>query len=452
MCKKGTVLEAVIEETVYPNKGLVYHDGKRILVHEGLEGQKVRIRITRRRHGRTEAKILEILERSPFEQEAYCRQFGSCGGCAYLNVPYAEQLRIKAKQVEKLLLNAGISGFDFLGIEPSPRTTAYRNKMEYTFGDAGDGGLSLGLHRKRMRYEISPVDGCQLVDGDFLAILDLVLDYCRDLGLPFYHKKSREGLLRNLVIRKAHTTGEILVNLVTTSQAKLDLTKLGTKLESLALDGEIVGFLHTINDGKADAIRADFVNIIFGSSVIVEEILGLRFQISPFSFFQTNSLGAEKLYTIVRDFAGSMPGLVLDLYCGTGTIAQIISPLAHKVIGIEIIEEAVAAAKANAQSNNLDNCSFIAGDVLIELGNLAYKPDLIILDPPRGGVHPKALEKIMAMEAPHLVYVSCQPASLAKDLSVLQARGYRATLVMCVDMFPHTPHVETVVKLGYLPN
>ena len=211
MCKKGTVLEAVIEETVYPNKGLVYHDGKRILVHEGLEGQKVRIRITRRRHGRTEAKILEILERSPFEQEAYCRQFGSCGGCAYLNVPYAEQLRIKAKQVEKLLLNAGISGFDFLGAEPSPCTTAYRNKMEYTFWRCRDGGLSLGLHRKRMRYDLAgrwlPVGGWRLSGhlGSGTRLLPR-------LGQPLLSQKVERDCCGTLSSAKPHTTGEILVN------------------------------------------------------------------------------------------------------------------------------------------------------------------------------------------------------------------------------------------------
>ncbi len=447
MCKKNAVLEVTIQETVFPNKGLVYVSGEKILVHDGLQGQKVRIKITRKRHGRTEAKILEVLEKSPLEQDPTCQQFGSCGGCTYLHLPYRKQLEVKQNQVLKLLQDAEITGLDFRGIEPSPRESAYRNKMEYTFGDTGYGELALGLHRKRMRYEISPVHGCQLVDGDFVTIVDLVLEHCRAIGLPFYHKRTHQGVLRNLVIRKAGTTGEILINLVTTSQQELKLEGIATKLKNLELVGHIVGFLHTINDGKADTIQADAVHVVFGKETITEHILGLRFQISAFSFFQTNSHGAEKLFSLVQQFAGPQPGLVFDLYCGTGTIAQLLSPLAEKVVGIEIVPEAIEAAKINARINNLDNCTFIAGDVLTELDRLEEQPDLIVLDPPRGGIHPKALEKIMAIGAPHIVYVSCQPVSLAKDLQLLAANGYVSTAIKCVDMFPHTPHIEVVVEL-----
>ena len=447
MLKKGSIIEAPVAETVFPNKGLVYVDGKEILVHGALEGQKVKIKIVKKRRDKIEAKILEILEKSPFEQTPNCLQFGLCGGCTYLNVPYARQLEIKSNQVLKLLSDAGITNFDFLGIEPSPNEYAYRNKMEYTFGDSSNSQLSLGLHRRRMRYEISPVVVCQLVDRDFLAILDLVLAHFRGENIPFYHKKSHQGVLRNLVIRKAGTTGEILVNLVTTSQKQLALAELGEQLWHLDLAGHLQGFLHTINDGKADTVQADTMRAVCGDDHITEKILGLSFEVSAFSFFQTNSYGAEKLFSLVRDFAGPNPGIVYDLYCGTGTIAQIISPLARKVIGIEIVPEAIEAARKNARINGLDNCKFIAGDVLVEIETLQEKPDLIILDPPRGGIHPKALEKVIAIGAPHLIYVSCQPISLAKDLQVLAASGYTATTVKCVDLFPHTPHVETVVRL-----
>ena len=447
MCKRGSIIEATVVDTVFPNKGLVYVDGKKILVHDALEGQKLRIQIVKKRRDRIEAKILEVLERSPLEQEPSCGQFGLCGGCTYLHVPYESQLEIKANQVLNLLQDAEIKDFDFLGIEPSPKPFAYRNKMEYTFGDGGNSPLELGLHRKRMRYEISPVTGCQLVDQDFLYILDSVLSHFREVGIPFYHKKSHQGVLRNLVIRKAGTTNEILVNLVTTSQKELILAELSERLQKLHLTGHLKGFLHTINDGKADTIRADSIRIIWGNDHITERILGLTFQVSAFSFFQTNSYGAEKLFSLVRDFAGPQPGVVFDLYCGTGTIAQIISPLADKVVGIEIVPEAIEAARENARINGLDNCRFIAGDVLAELDVLDEQPDLIILDPPRGGIHPKALEKVIALGAPRLIYVSCQPVSLAKDLQVLAASGYVATKVKCVDMFPHTPHVETVVLI-----
>ena len=447
MCKRGSVIEANVVDTIFPNKGLVYVDGKKIIVHGAIEGQKLRIQIVKKRRNRIEAKILEVLERSPLEQEPACRQFGLCGGCTYLHIPYESQLEIKASQVLKLLQDAAIKGFDFLGIEPSPKESAYRNKMEYTFGHGGDGLLELGLHRKRMRYEISPVTGCQLVDEDFLCILDSVLGYFREVGIPFYHKKSHQGVLRNLVIRKAGTTNEILVNLITTSQQELTLTDLSERLQQLHLTGHLKGFLHTINDGKADTIQADSIRVIWGDDHITERILGLTFQISAFSFFQTNSYGAEKLFSLVRDFASPRPDVVFDLYCGTGTIAQIISPLADQVIGIEIVPEAIEAAQENARINNLDNCRFIAGDVLTELDALHHQPDLIILDPPRGGIHPKALDKVISIDAPYLIYVSCQPVSLAKDLKVLAASGYTATRVKCVDMFPHTPHIETVVQL-----
>lgn len=449
MCKKGSIIEATVQDTVFPNKGLVYAGGKKILVHGALEGQKVRIQIVKHRRGKIEAKILEVLERSPLEQEPSCQQFGVCGGCTYLNVPYKHQLEIKANQVLRLLDEAGITGFEFLGIEPSPKEFAYRNKMEYTFGDSDTGELALGLHRRRMRYEVSPVTGCQLVDEDFLLILDLVLHHFREMNIPFYHKKSHQGVLRNLVIRKAGTTGEILVNLVTTSQRQLTtLAELGEDLRQLQLSREMKGFLHTINDGKADTIRADSMRVMWGDGYITEVILGLTFRVSAFSFFQTNSCGAEKLFGIVRDFAGPRPGKVFDLYCGTGTIAQIISPLADEVIGIEIVPEAIEAARENAKTNGLDNCRFIAGDVLVELDALDRQPDLIILDPPRGGIHPKALEKVIGIGAPHLVYVSCQPVSLAKDLAVLASSGYSASKVKCVDMFPHTPHVECVTLMS----
>ncbi|NMB24867.1 MAG: 23S rRNA (uracil(1939)-C(5))-methyltransferase RlmD [Firmicutes bacterium] len=448
MLRKNAVLETTIQETVFPNKGLVYINGEKILIHDGLQGQRVRIKITRKRKNRTEARILEILEPSPLEQNPSCLQFGSCGGCTYLHLPYEAQLEMKQSQVLKLLENAGISGFTFKGIEPSPGEFAYRNKMEYTFGDSGDGELALGLHRKRMRYEISPTPSCQLVDGDFLAIQELVLAYFRKMKTPFYHKKSHQGVLRNLVIRKAGTTGEILINLVTTSQQILELDELAERLRTLDLAGQIIGFLHTINDGKGDTIQADALHTVFGKTMITELILGLQFKVSAFSFFQTNSHGAEKLFSLVREYAGSQVGVAFDLYCGTGTIAQILSPLAEKVVGIEIVPEAIEAAKANAKTNGLTNCRFIAGDVLSELDHLDEQPDLIVLDPPRGGIHPKALEKIIQLEAPRIIYVSCQPVSLAKDLQVLAARGYQATTIKCMDMFPHTPHVECVVSLS----
>lgn len=355
-------------------------------------------------------------------------------------------MNIKSNQVTKLLRDAGIKDFEYLGIEPSPLEYDYRNKMEFTFGDVEKGGeLSLGLHQKGKFYEIVTVEGCQIVDSDFIKILTNTLDYFREKGVELYNKRSHKGVLRHLVVRKAIKTGELLVNLVTTSQQQLKLDELIERLKDIEYRGRLVGFLHTVNDNFSDTVQSDETKILFGRDYIVEEILGLKFKISAFSFFQTNTLGAEKLYSIVRDFAGDKKDkLIYDLYCGTGTIAQIMATVARKVVGIEIVEEAVESAEENAKLNGLDNCHFIAGDVMEKVSELNEKPDLIILDPPRDGIHPKAIQKIIDFEPEEFIYVSCNPKSLARDLPVFEERGYKVQKVKCMDMFPHTPHTECV--------
>ena len=220
------------------------------------------------------------------------------------------------------------------------------------------------------------------------------------------------------------------------------------KLRALNLEAELCGVLHIINDGLADIVQSDETRILYGQEYIYEELLGLKFKISVFSFFQTNSLGAEVLYSKARDYIGDTKDLtVFDLYSGTGTIAQIIAPVAKKVVGVEIVEEAVHAAKENAELNGLDNCEFIAGDVLKVIDDIKDKPDMIILDPPRDGINPKALQKIIDFGVDKMVYISCKPTSLARDLEVLQQQGYKVEKASAVDMFPGTVHVETVVKL-----
>jgi len=450
--KKNDILEVNIDEIAFPNKGIARVGDKKIIVKGAIQGQKVKVRITKKRRDKIEGSILEIVEKSPLEVESACVHFGICGGCSYQTLPYNEQLKLKENQVKALLDKAGIKDYEFLGIEASPSEIEYRNKMEFSFGDVEKGGdLALGLHKKGRFYEIVTVEGCQIVDEDFKRILLTVLKYFQDRQITFYNKKRHEGVLRHLVVRKAVKTGEMLVNLVTSSQEELELDKLVEAVRNIELDGKIVGFLHTINDSLSDVVQSDETRILFGKDYITEEILGLKFKISAFSFFQTNSLGAEKLYSIVRDFAGTEKDKVIfDLYCGTGTIAQIMAPIAKKVIGIEIVEEAVESAKQNAKLNNLDNCTFIAGDVMQKVSELNDKPDLIILDPPRDGIHPKAIHKIIDFAPKQFIYVSCKPTSLARDLPIFEERGYRVEKVKCMDMFPHTPHVETVVKLNMI--
>jgi 23S rRNA (uracil1939-C5)-methyltransferase len=450
MVKRNDIFEITIEDMLFPNKGVGYIDNKKVIIKGGIIDQRLKIKITKKRKNKLEGKILEVITPSPIEIQPKCQHFKYCGGCTSQNLPYEKQLEIKAEQVKTLLNNAGIQDFQFLGIQPSPLEFRYRNKMEFSFGDKVKGGpLELGMHKRDKFYEIISTTNCQIVDEDFNVILSLILDYFRNKGISHFHKITHKGSLRHLVIRKAYKTGEILINLVSTSQLKLELNELVEKLLNLPLSGKIVGILHTINDGVADVVKSDETIVLYGQDFITEEILGLSFKITAFSFFQTNSLGAEKLYSIVKDFAGNTKDKVIfDLYCGTGTIAQIMAPVALKVIGIDIVEEAVEAAKVNAIENNLNNCEFIAGDVLEKIDKLKEQPDLIILDPPRAGIHPKAIHKIIDFYPQQFIYVSCKPTSLANDLPIFVERGYKVTKVKCIDLFPHTPHVETVVLMS----
>ncbi len=400
----------------------------------------------------------------------------------------------------------------FEGIRRSPHQFGYRNKMEFSFGDScKDGPLSLGMHKRGSFHDIVTVDGCKIVDQDYSEILSAVLFYFQSCdnpmdgkamifenpvdgkilncdnpmdrkvancenpvdrkevndensidtkerkGIPYYHKMRHIGYLRHLLVRKGAKTGEILVDLVTTTQISGEaedkiLEGFRDALLKLKLEGKIAGILNTHNDSLADAVINQGTRILYGQDYFYEELLGLRFQISPFSFFQTNSLGAEVLYETAREYIADAGNgkVVYDLYSGTGTIAQILASVAKKVIGVEIVEEAVEAAKKNAACNHLENCEFIAGDVLKVLDQIKEKPDFIVLDPPREGIHPKALEQIIRYGVEKMVYISCKPTSLARDLEALQAGGYQVERICCVDMFPATANIEVVCLLSKL--
>lgn len=463
--KKGQILEGIVEKVEFPNKGIVRIEGeeKKVFVKNAIEGQKVCISVNKLRKGKAEGRLLELLEPSLLETETPCQYFRKCGGCTYQTLSYEEQLKLKMRQVKELLapvLTPYGKEIDVLfeGIKESPKEIAYRNKMEFSFGDEiKDGPLSLGMHKRGSFHDIVTVDGCMIVDEDYSKILRCILDFFSERKVPFYHKMSHVGYLRHLLVRKAVKTGEILIDLVTTTQNvegrshKELLEEMTGELCKLKLDGTIAGILNTRNDSVADAVINEGTTLLYGQEFFYEELLGLRFRITAFSFFQTNSLGAEVLYKTAREYiADAGDGkIVYDLYSGTGTIAQILAPVAKKVIGVEIVEEAVKAAKENAKLNGLHNCEFLAGDVLKVLDEIEEKPDFIILDPPRDGIHPKALEKIIRYGVDKLIYISCKPTSLARDLEVLQARGYESQRICCVDMFPQTGHVETVVLLSH---
>ena len=451
--KKGQIVEGFIEKVEFPNKGILHIEGeeKTVVVKNALPGQKVSVMLQKVRKGKAEGRIVEVLQPAPAEIPSSCPHFAMCGGCTYQNLPYEEQLKLKEAQVKELLNEACITDYEWEGIKASPVQFAYRNKMEFSFGDEyKDGPLSLGMHKRGSFHDIVNVEQCQIVDEDFRMILKATLEFFKKEKVPYYHRMRHTGVLRHLLVRKAVRTGEILVDLVTTRESEVADKQWAEVLLSLPLEGEIAGILHTYNDSVADVVKDEGTEILYGQDYFYEELLGLKFKISPFSFFQTNSLGAEVLYETARSYIGDTKDKVIfDLYSGTGTIAQILAPVAKKVVGVEIVEEAVEAAKVNTGLNGLTNCTFWAGDVLKVIDELGEVPDLIVLDPPRDGVNPKALEKITNFGVERMVYISCKPTSLARDLEMLQGRGYKVEKVVCVDMFPATVHVETVVMLSH---
>ncbi len=448
--KRNDIVEAMITDIAFPNKGKGTAEETPVTIKNTLPGQRVLARITKKRDGALEAELREIIERSPLETEKGCSHCDICGGCSYQRLSYDTENELKKNMVLKILKNAGIEDFEFGGLIPAPEETGYRNKCEFSFGDSEkDGDLALGMRKRGSFYEVVTLRDCNIVDDDFLKIIDETLKFFTERNIQFYHKKRRDGELRHLVVRKAAFTGEILINLVTTSNYSFNPDEYASAMLSTELDGKIAGILHTLNDVMSDVVQSDETRILYGNDYFYETLLGLKFKISAFSFFQTNSKGAERLYSVVRDYAGDTSGkTVFDLYCGTGTIGQIMSKGSKKVIGIEIVEEAVKAANDNAVLNGITNCEFIAGDVLKKVDELEDKPDLIIVDPPRDGINPKAIMKIIGFGANEIVYVSCKPTSLARDLQIFEANGYKVNKVTCVDMFPRTVHVETVCLMS----
>ncbi len=497
--KKGEIYEGVITKYDFPNKGSLMYEDRKVIIKGALLGQRVRFMLTKKKSGTGEGRLLEVLEKSPLEDALPdCPYFGLCGGCSYQTMSYENQLKLKEQVVRQLIgkyvgesesevafidvgKNQNENGNDgtvcaWEGIVASPIRYGYRNKMEFTFGDEyKDGPLALGLHKKGGFYDILNVSGCRIVSKEWSAILDFALDFFKKKSVPFYHKMKHEGILRNLVVRQSFATKEFLVNLVTSTQwnqhgfDKENILHefadgLVTLADSADFDGSMAGVLYTENDSLGDVVACDNMKVLFGKDYIIEEILGLKFKISPFSFFQTNTKGCEVLYSKAREYvmSGTVMGdrlnenaiingvkdkVIFDLYSGTGTIAQMLAPVAKKVIGIEIVEEAVEAARENARLNGLDNCEFIAGDVLKAIDLVEEKPDVIILDPPRDGINPKALEKILAFNVSEMVYISCKPTSLARDLEIITNKGYEVKKACAIDEFPGTGHVECVCLL-----
>ncbi|MEJ8785765.1 23S rRNA (uracil(1939)-C(5))-methyltransferase RlmD [Peptoniphilus sp. HCN-40583] len=442
MAKK--YVEGEIIQRHFPNKSVVEaEDGTRVVVKGGLPGQKVGVRITRNRKDNKKGKIVELLAPSPMEEAADCPHAAICGGCTYQSLSYEKESALKKAMIDDLY------GRD-VPYTPAPREYHYRNKMEYTFGDAEKGGpLTLGLHHKKGFYDIVSTAGCLLVPEDMETIRAAVEGYFRELNTPFYHRMKHEGTLRFLVVRHARATDSYLVNLVTTSDA-VDEAAFVDFLRGLKLKGTVASIYRTITDDWADAIKPEEVRHLYGEEVIGEELLDLHFDIGPFSFFQPNPDTATLIYEKARALAAEEKGVVFDLYSGTGTIGQVLAKAAKKVVGIEIVESAVEDANRSAARNGIDNARFIAGDVLEMIDTVDEACDLLVVDPPRDGIHPKAIEKLAALGARRILYISCNPVTQVRDIEILEAKGYKVQHLEAVDQFPRTAHVETVALLSKL--
>ncbi len=459
--KNRDIGEAVVTSVSYPNKGhfTVAETGQRGVVKNAIPGQKIRFRVYKNKNHLLSAHLLEVLEKSPLEtRDPFCANFGRCGGCLYQTVPYEAQLEMKKEQILKLMEPVVSENTVFDGIKASPRELGYRNKLDLSFGNETIGGpLTLGIHKTRTRYTVLDADTCRLAHGDLTRISACVRDWCAENSLPFYNKVKHEGYLRYLMLRRSETSGEILVCLAASTQMSVDFSPLTARLLELDLEGTIAGIFLVDDDRCADALIPDRVHCLMGRDYIYEELLGLRFRISLFSFFQTNTRGAEVLYETVREYVSGSCGdgagdrkmpVLYDLYCGTGTIAQLLAERAGRVYGVEIVPEAVEAAVANAKDNGITNCVFLSGDVNEKLAEIPEPPDYVILDPPREGVHEKALRQIIRYDIPRMVYISCKASSFVTDMQYLRDHGWEVSRYALVDMFPETQHVETVVLLS----
>jgi len=439
-------------------------DGKVLFVENAVPGDVIHARIVKQKKNWAEGKIMELVKPSPDRIDPFCPHFGICGGCKWQMLPYSHQLQYKQQQVQDQLQRIGhVELPEMSPILGSPKERFYRNKLEFTFsasryltdqeiaeakGEKIEGGPALGFHAPGMFDKVVPIHTCYLQPEPTNILLSVLRTYSQSRGLAYYDYRAQHGWLRNAVIRVART-GEVLINMVFHHEDRKEREDLLQHI--LDKVPGITSLHYTINGKVNDSIHDLEVHTFFGKGYIEETLDEYRFKISPKSFFQTNTYQAETLYTVTRDFAGLTGNEVLyDLYCGTGSIGIFCSKGAKKVIGIEVVEDAVKDAAENAALNNLSHCAFFAGDVASVCTNDFFeqhgRPDVIITDPPRAGMHEKLVRQILELRAPKVVYVSCNPATQARDLQLLD-ESYRVTRLQPVDMFPHTHHIENVALL-----
>jgi len=466
--RKGAELEVNVEKLAFGGKAIARVDDFVIFIDHALPGQRVRIRVTRRKHHFAEAYVLDVLSQSPNYVEPFCQHFGVCGGCLLQDMPYEEQLYWKRQHVVECLEH--LAGVEKISVEPavpSPQTVYYRNKMEYTFSRRRwlmpleiaskeveySRSFALGLHARGAFDKVFNVEQCFLQSRESVDIMKEAREWCLKSGLPAYSTRDHQGFWRFLVVREGKRTNQTLVHLLTSDQG--DHERVGNALAKhlLARFPAITTFVHSVSRKKAQVAIGDSSRIIEGPGFIEEWLGNSRFRISAHSFFQTNPLAAERLYETVAQYAEfTGKETVWDLYCGTGSIALFIASRVHRVVGFEVVEEAIEDAYQNCRLNGVDNCYFRAGDlkdVIREAQGSAQwggAPDVVITDPPRAGMHPNVVKALLETAPRRIIAVSCNPSTLSRDIASLSER-YEVRKVQPFDLFPHTPHIECVVQL-----
>jgi 23S rRNA (uracil1939-C5)-methyltransferase len=462
--KKGEEVTLTIESAAFRGKGVAKVDGLAVFVYGTAPGDVVKARIIKKKKNYREAKLLEVLEPSKDRISPKCQHANVCGGCSWQHVPYAKQIEYKGQQVADHIRRLG--GLTETTIHPamgSEHDFYYRNKMEYSFANrrwltqeeinkdefVDDSGFAAGMHAPGRFDKILNLNECHLQQKESFQILDFVRSYCIKNDIPPFDAMKHEGFIRHLMIRNSYHTDDFMVNLVTYQDDQELIKKLSDELlENFPV---ITTIVNNINDTKSPTSIGRIEKVIYGPGFIVDKIGNHTFKIHPNAFFQTNTAQAERLYEVARDYADLQDGeIVYDLYCGVGTLSLFMSQKAEKVLGIELVEVAVENAKFNAKENNVDNVSFIKGDMkdvfTEEMVNEFGAPDVLITDPPRAGMHPDVVKRLKELKVPKLVYVSCDSSTMARDLKELD-EVYDIIEVQPVDMFPQTYHVEAVAKL-----
>jgi 23S rRNA (uracil1939-C5)-methyltransferase len=456
--KKRQEVNLTIDKVAFGGQGIGYIDDFVVFVENTLPGDIVTARIKKARKNYAEAYPVSLIVPSKLRQDTPCKHFGHCGGCKWQNIDYQQQLKFKHEHVAESLKHIGQIEPEIIHPTlPAPKIFGYRNKMEFSFSDNRwltpeelidkdiKKNFALGLHVPRHFDRVLDIEYCWLQSELANNILAFSKSFFKDSGVPVYNTHTREGQLRHLVFRQSFTQNKFLINVVTFSPQTELLKRYAA--EATAKFPEISGIVNTINDKPAQVATGSQYNVIYGSDILVEKLEDYTFEISPDSFFQTNTLQAENLYKVARRYAQIDNDVIWDLYCGTGSIAIFVSGNAKKVVGFEIVDNAVQDAYRNAALNNVNNCTFVGGDLRHQLMEYAHEPpDVLICDPPRAGMHKDVVKTIRHIAPKRMVYVSCNPSTMARDLAGL-IDLYRIVEVQPVDMFPHTFHIESVAKL-----